>query len=329
MSLGARGTIAKTLTAQSPRGIDRIISTPTHADALTHAQLTQRARLSSAVAFWRQLLTDAQPADAWDRYAAHTRAPFRGYAAAQRAIVKAQSITNNPSFAWLIVPDTGYTATAILFDVGTHAQATEPGDFTIYAGSSPASMHPHQTTALDGGGISVSALATRPETVYLQIFKDGIPRSGLARLEVEIDPMPVNLTVNNLTIAGNASLAGTGSGWQTLDPSSVQTTIAASSAQLTKDTAWHDRDISHLVPVGTKWIAGYTECAASVTHAYWALGPGSGTGYVWYLQGRTSTAGVYGCNFFLIPLDSSRRFGYLIQNTTWYYWQILLGAYSS
>lgn len=192
MSLGAKGTIAKTITFSKWKGIPtaRQKSDPTNPN--TAAQAAQRSIFSEVVSFWRTAITGASAKTGWNLAASigsKAQSGFNAFTSAATKIAAQDDDASMSSEGMELLTDGSLTVAMKNIDDG--ATGDETGTFTIKYGSSVSQMTNTTTGTITTGELSATLPAYAEGTiVYAQIVKDagtfaGAPRSGVEKLTVE------------------------------------------------------------------------------------------------------------------------------------------------
>lgn len=188
LSLGASGSIANTLTAQRNRSRDTMRSMPVPTNPRSPAQCAHRAVVAKAVHGWRYTLTLAPGVDepaslGWNRYASHLKTRAAGYHLAVKSMVKTYQLQATAQYV-VAAHTIGNALAVFLLDPYTSAPVAEPGPFDLFAGRTPQSLRFVIQDVFGAGSYSFPAWwpTHQYDPYYIQIFVNGLPRSGVYRL---------------------------------------------------------------------------------------------------------------------------------------------------
>jgi len=312
LSLQARGRIANTVTFSTIRRRHHANLAAIQANFAAPADPGQRSALAAAVDFWQTVLDDDDARAPWDRAARVDRLKGSGYHAAVAAASTRLNTEASPSLAWKLIPDEDFSLSAILRDVRTHALATDTGAVSLYAGATPYSLSLLATAAIDDGCLTFSSLASEDTKLYCRLVKDGRPVSGLHVVTLQEDPVSINLTVNNLTIEGDASIAGTPSGFGGFTVSPVGASQLGNTADFTQNGAMQTFDLSSKVPEGTKAIFATLRLKRVSTYPILFVYTPSGWSRQLHTFYEAPVRNYTFSHMAVIPLSTSRTFRYLV-----------------
>ena len=182
LSLDAAGSLGNAITFQGVRGCS--VATRWHRPSgePTSRQLTQRARVETAVSFWQTKLGRGQELEAWSRLASVRRQSGRQYSVAVGVIARALASTPRPSYATGLEPS--YLANAMyhLAVPSDPGGPDEPGYLEVYAGPDPARLTRKGYIRSNRSPYITPRLGEDGETVYVACYRDGLPRSGMYKL---------------------------------------------------------------------------------------------------------------------------------------------------
>lgn len=193
MSLGARGSIAKSVTFSKWKGINTARQTVAPTNPNSTAQQAQRGIMSNAVAFWRSFLIGADGKESWNRDASNSGKAQSGFNAFTSAACKIQAEVANASMA---VGVNGTQVASLIIDlknIDDGADGDEAGNFTLTVGSSISQMLKSYTGAIIDGSIefNVSADFAAGDIVYAQMTKtagtiEAAKRSGVFKITLTV-----------------------------------------------------------------------------------------------------------------------------------------------
>ena len=188
LSLGASGSIANTLTAQRNRSRDTMRSMPVPTNPRSPAQCAHRAIVAKAVHGWQTTLThthntDESAAPGWDRYASATKSRAAGYHLAVKSMIAVYSLQDTAqylSYAHTIAGEMRYTSK----DPYTDTFVAEAANVDCFGGTDPTKLVWIFAAPLVGGHSVYPAPWPYDalDPYYIQIFVNGLPRSGVYRL---------------------------------------------------------------------------------------------------------------------------------------------------
>ena len=140
MSLGASGTIAKTITFGKWKGINTARQRVVPSNPNSAAQQAQRALMATVVAFWRGFLVGVDGKAAWNRDATSSGKAQSGFNAYTSSAVK---IAAEVADASLVIGINDASVATVTFDVANvddGATGDEAGNFSLLVGTSPTQM---------------------------------------------------------------------------------------------------------------------------------------------------------------------------------------------
>ena len=179
-SLGASGKLANALVYGTWKGINTVRQYVVPANPQTAAQITQRAKISSAVNAWKNYFIEAAGRSAWNRIALLYPGAMSGFNAFTRNVVNFIATTPDASFVDVIVRSGGQTVAANTLNIDDGAVGDEAGDFEIWVGPTATGMTLNEEVAIAGGNIiGTNDLGDPGDIVYAKIRKDSIDRSGI------------------------------------------------------------------------------------------------------------------------------------------------------
>lgn len=181
MSFNARGKLAGSLVFMGWKGLKTVRQYVTPANPQTADQVVQRNFFTQAVFAWRNYLDLASTLQAWDVAANVDPKPLSGFNLFVRNAlalllrggdgVVSSSMSTAPALGII-----GHMVEIVDGTVGVEA-----GSFELLVGTKEASLLPHDTVAIVGGDLdfTVSAPFVSGQTIFCQIRKDNIERSGI------------------------------------------------------------------------------------------------------------------------------------------------------
>jgi len=180
LSLRARGKIADRFSFQESLGAPRVVrySKPTGSPSVD--QVTRRQYMSDVSSNWLALFNANEIVLSWTVYA---KLKDKRLTAANFFIRSALSLPYaDPSPAFIASATTiGRIAVFYFLNPYSSAVSSEAGNFSIKRGTSLTSMLFQPTRTITNGMI-IGPVTPSPGTLFYQIFKDGIPRSGIISL---------------------------------------------------------------------------------------------------------------------------------------------------
>jgi len=188
-SLGASGSIAKTITFGKWKGIPTARQRVDPSNPNTADQQTQRGFMSLAVAFWRGFLTGTDGKSSWNTEATASGKAQSGFNSYTSAATKIQAQDPNGSMAIGTTDDTAATVTFDMLNLDDGTMGDEAGDFILNVGTSATQMLDSYTVAIVAGEciFDTSADYSALDVVYAQIVKTSVAftaakRSGIYKL---------------------------------------------------------------------------------------------------------------------------------------------------
>ncbi len=257
LSLGASGQIADAIVYRTDKGRNVVSSKAWPTDTKSSAQLAQRTALQSVAWAWRMILVSEDVRWAWHRASTVARFKGSGYHFWMHNGIDLYAISPT---AGIVSLSTAYDPRGVRFFVKNLADgfaSTEVGNFNILAGTTPATLALAESLPLVDGVVWSSPIGVGGETVFVQLEKDGIPRSGIHKITL-IDGGGMTTTfLDNLHIYGDAAIDGTATGFGGLadrgDPAAQDFT----EPDFATNGTWQDLDLSAIVPAGmTKVFLG-------------------------------------------------------------------------
>ena len=180
LSLGARGKIADRFSCQQTTAGNRIIPYSKPTGLPSAAQVTRRQYMSNVSSNWLTSFNAEEIVLSWNVYA---KVKDKRLTAANFFIRSALSLTWDGSIPAFVASATTVGRVAVFYFLNPYSSAvsSEAGNFSIKMGTSLTSMLFQPTRTIKDGMIigPVSAIAV---TFLFQIFKDGVPRSGIISL---------------------------------------------------------------------------------------------------------------------------------------------------
>ena len=172
-SLGASGSIAKTLTFGKWKGIPTARQRVDPANPNTAAQQTQRGFMASGVAFWRGYLTGTDGKAAWNTEATASGKPQSGFNSFTSSAVKVSAEDPDASFVTGIEATIAAALDFAMASLNDGAVGDEAGNFTITVGSTTTQMLDSYVASIAAGEVSfnLSADYVATDVIYCQILK--------------------------------------------------------------------------------------------------------------------------------------------------------------
>lgn len=184
LSLSASGDIAGTLQYNHSRRRNIVRVKPPMPYVTSPGLLTARAHHASAIARYQQHLTDPLVRDAWKRHATYKRDNMSAYDEACKHMLLGFRTCANPAITSDLTGHEQYGLWWRTCGVTTWYDYDDVGNFECFAGPSPESMvHVGAGDYEEDGNFSIP-LAAHTWPIFAQIVKDGVPRSGIHRLDL-------------------------------------------------------------------------------------------------------------------------------------------------
>lgn len=173
LSLGASGTIGKTMVYGKWKGINTVRLRVDPANPQSAAQTVQRGFLAVVVAFWRGFLVGLLGKAAWNRDATSGGKAQSGFNAFTSSAVKCSAQVADASFA---VGCSDQSVDGIVIDMlnlDDGSTGDEATDFTLHVGTTPSQMLNSYTAAIAAGSLTfaVDADFNADDIVYVQVTK--------------------------------------------------------------------------------------------------------------------------------------------------------------
>lgn len=189
MSLGATGTIGKSLTFSSWKGINTARQRVSPSNPNTTAQAAQRSLFADAVQFWRSFLIELQGKEGWNRDASNSGKPQSGFNAFCSSATKIGAEDSEASLVGGIDNTLADTLSFFMKNLDDGATGDETGDFTLTVGTEITQMLSSYTASIVAGTLpfDVSADFSAGDVIYCQVTKtagsiDGAKRSGIMKI---------------------------------------------------------------------------------------------------------------------------------------------------
>jgi len=179
LSFSASKSIARTLAFSRTKGIKnaKAFSIPT--DPGTPAQISQRSAMTTFVDLWTGGAIPAHMPTGWDLYCHITRKCYSGYHAYIRY---ANKFRNSYPSTFFAVTQTTVPPGRIRYSNAALAAINFPiddGPTDVFAGPDPRSMTHRGTSTKVSFYYLTPTLGASAETVYVQLWRNGSPRSGI------------------------------------------------------------------------------------------------------------------------------------------------------
>ena len=173
MSLGATGTIAKTITFGKWKGINTARQRVTPSNPRTAAQTAQRVVFSYVVAFWRSFMIGTGAKAAWNKDASASGKPQSGFNAFTSSATK---IGKQTADAGIVTGRIYGAADNLVFgvaDLDSGSLSSEAGNFTLNVGAAQNQMlDSYDSTCEDGQlNFDISADYSAGAVIYCQVIK--------------------------------------------------------------------------------------------------------------------------------------------------------------
>jgi hypothetical protein len=183
LSLGASGKIAGTLVASSWKGLKTVREYVKPSNPRTAAQTTQRNLFSSAVAAFRNFLTNTTGRAAWNRSALATGNAQSGFNVAVKSLVGILGTDPDASFANVAAAGSGQTVDFTMLNMDDGTTGDESGSFEVWAGDAPGSLLLNANDVeITAGTLSTGDLGDEGDVKYVKIRKDSFDRSGIFKI---------------------------------------------------------------------------------------------------------------------------------------------------
>lgn len=180
LCFGAKGALGKNLTYHRWKGKKQVQKYSRPKNPRTPAQQAHRANFRLADLYWQHIAQYGQTQEAWNRYARQQRGPGAGYNKYMSNALKAFQTVNHPVFMskTLMLPIRN-----IIFNfqnIVTLFADTEPGEYQIFVGlnGAPPTLWLSATPNPEGY-MYTGQIGQFMDKALLQVFHNGIPRSGL------------------------------------------------------------------------------------------------------------------------------------------------------
>jgi len=179
LSLGATGQFGKTLVASTWKGLNTMRQYVVPANPQTAAQVAQRALLTAAVYSFRNYFTATALRTAWNVSAALDSRPLSGANLAIGAMILLGATDPDASLVSAVTPGVG-TMNFAMQNMDHFAMGDEAGNFEVWAGYTKSSLRKLSEETIGAGAIiSTSIFYATGTTIYMQIRKGGVNRSGV------------------------------------------------------------------------------------------------------------------------------------------------------
>ena len=172
-SLGASGTIAKTITFGKWKGIPTARQRVVPSNPDTTDQQTQRGFFATCVSFWRGFLTGVDGKSSWNTDATASGKAQSGFNAFTSAAAKLQAVDNDASMVIGLTSSAVDTVTFDTLNIDAGDTGDEAGDFTLNVGSTTTQMLDSYTVAIVAGELifDIDADYDAADVVYCQVIK--------------------------------------------------------------------------------------------------------------------------------------------------------------
>ena len=174
MSMGASGTIGKSITFGTWKGIKTARQRVVPANPKTVAQVAQRSIMKTVVGFWRVSLTQTDGKTSWNRFAATTGKPQSGFNAYTSVAAK---ISKELPSAGMVIGCTNHYNGGIAMEVcrlDNGIIADEEGNYRLTVGPSLNQMLDvyDESAAMGAVSFDISAKYSAGDIIFCQVSKD-------------------------------------------------------------------------------------------------------------------------------------------------------------
>jgi len=180
LSLSASGTIADRLTFERRRALCRAVPYSTPSGPPSSAQSVCRLNMSEVSTNWNFVFAQTLITDSWTRYAKTLSKSLTGANVFIRSSLKLTHIGDAPAFCSAAY-GVGRVAVFAFLNPYTGDPSSEAGMFSIRTSATPHVWTNTVSRSINAGAI-IGPVSPIGGTFYFQIFKDGIPRSGIISL---------------------------------------------------------------------------------------------------------------------------------------------------
>lgn len=183
LSMTAHGDIAGLMQYTRSKGQNVVRAKPVSNPGSSPELLASQAHHRNAVAFYRTLLANVEVRDAWKRHATYKRYRMSAYDTAMKSMLESFAVSADPAHTWAI---RGYWIEGVEFrtkGVTTHDDPDEAGDFVCMAGDNPGRLLNHGSAEMYEAQAVQFELLPHTWPIWVQLFKAGVPRSGIIQLE--------------------------------------------------------------------------------------------------------------------------------------------------
>lgn len=181
LSLSARGKLDKSLIYQDRKGIGIVKSYATPTYPGSPAQENQRSLVAQAISAWQNYLTASVVTASWSFSVSTKQQKMSGYNLAVQNMLSIFPTDPDASFVWNIwgVDFAGLDFGFKNMDDG--AEGDESGNCQVFGGTTPHNMVLKFQEPIAEGGIQVGPFGGIGDTVYAQVFLNGIARTGIVK----------------------------------------------------------------------------------------------------------------------------------------------------
>lgn len=294
MSMSASGSIGDELTFRDPAGGTIVGRFVVPSDAKTGPQLALRGYTSLAVEFWKRYLADTDQSEAWTRDVKERRGRMSGYNQALANTVQGLYLADPLSMVTRYEVDEAGAVNLTLLNVADGTPGTEAGDFEVWTGAGTAPMYLYGSFPIVAGQIEINGLLDEGDVLYMQVCKGGLRRSGIMKL--------IGGSMPKLT-------------WvlRTPAPAAADWDYTA----FTRDSAYHDFDMSAVVPSGAVLVALTVYMKRSAVGKQWRWRSTSwntvyGNEYLF-----SQVANIDLAASILVPIDATGKVSYYAESVNW------------
>jgi len=179
LSLGARGKIADTLEFSRAKKQHRIRSRTQPSNPQTVDQQANRSDFAMAVYAWRNYYTHSSFVPSWKLYARQQKTARSGFNSFAGSVNAAAKVDVQIPFGDECRFRAAGSIWVTLIDPKTGLGGNSGGSVEIWEGLSPASLKREGARYPSQGKWMYTSQYAAGTRVYLQVFRSGIPRSGI------------------------------------------------------------------------------------------------------------------------------------------------------
>jgi hypothetical protein len=187
-SLQAHGDIANLMTYTRTKGKNVVRAKPVMPIMSSPELDISQGHHANAVAFYRNRLASVTIRDAWKRHATYKRYRMSAYDTAMKAMLESFNDAADPAHTITITPHAAYGVQFKTKGVASNDDPDEAGDFTCWYGPKPDALAFGGTATMYEAQAVQFELPAHTWPIWVQLFKNGIPRSGILLLEAVVPP---------------------------------------------------------------------------------------------------------------------------------------------